>query len=214
MHNNHPSFLIRQGHKVLSNRHVYSMYQYCVGTTAYLDRFLDKKLNEIHGTQVIDLGCGPRNSLRKIPKTIPYFGVDISREYLTSAKSKYPWGNFIESDLLDQKWLSNVSFASRTSIIGLGILHHLDDTQVFDLIENLSSKLPKESKLFFVDPTIEVESTRIAKWFASHDRGQFVRSRDTLSMLLEKTSLNVTTQVTNNELNIPFQTVETTITLK
>ncbi len=77
------------------------------------------------GTVVLDMGCGPAVSVRRILNTkivnaIKYIGVDVSRELLKFAKKNIPSGRFIHADM------ATVMLPTKSAdiILSLGALHH------------------------------------------------------------------------------------------
>ena len=119
--------------------------------------------------KILDIGCGTGN-IYKYVKNSDYTGIDLNKNYIEFAKSKYKEGNFICDDL------KNLNFERPFSkIIGQGLLHHLSDEEVDILINNLKKIMSSGSKLITMDPYYYENQGFVSKFFCDNDRGNHIR---------------------------------------
>lgn len=207
-----PNPIVKLGHKLLSVDIAYDLYQSVVGGKSYRD----KLVGAIASTSnvVLDLGCGTAASARQLNPEQKYFGIDVSSKYISKAKKRnIPClsKKFIVQDLMTFMW--NDKFKEFTEgadslTLALGVLHHLDDSQVRNLLTNLRDLIQPNSTIFTVDPTILQDSSRIAKWFATNDRGKFIRTPSELSKVFKEVGLEADIYAKTKQFRIPLDTVE------
>ena len=133
--------------------------------------------------KVLDVGCGPADIVGHIQYG-EYVGLDLNPKYIQTAQRKlYPNATFICADLYH---LHSYNFGKFDRIILLGVLHHLSDSQVLNLLETLTKHLAVNGKLVTCDPAIESSQSRLARFLVTHDRGKFVRSAFQYRALLQQ----------------------------
>lgn len=213
--------LIFCAHKALEISFLYSMYQRIVGGKKVNERFLQSQLSAVQmsiensSITFVDLGCGPGVALEILPHDMNYLGVDISAEYVASAKNRSrklgldgSRVSFLIGDVCDIKLeLNNSADAFLVSVNA--IFHHLNDEQLIKLLSNLFEQFPVGTKFVSQDPTINFDTKRVAKWFADNDRGQYVRPSSRLeSFIREARFQQIEMSVVKNSYNIPLDIVQ------
>ena len=81
------------------------------------------------------------------------------------------------------------------------------------LVSNLESIMNKSSKFVSVDPTITLNSSFAARWFAQNDRGQFVRPPQTLVDFFPSKIFKIDVNVQKNEFHVPLDIVKIVVSL-
>jgi SAM-dependent methyltransferase len=190
--------IVNAGHVILQNKYAYASYQFCVGGTQYRDRLVRDSFITHKPEIVVDMGCGPGNSLNAISPMSDFVGIDLSAEYLQLARAKSVSAKLICSDVTKSVWMGQFEHKPRSLYLAMGLLHHLSDEQTSEMLTNLRDFMPRSCTLFTVDPTITGSSTDVAKWFARNDRGQFIRDPKSLVGLLEKMVLAVSLRFTRS----------------
>jgi len=154
--------------------------------------------------RIADIGCGPADILRYVnPKSTPeyYLGIDISDKYIKQAKSKtirlgvdsdfitldleqLPYNQSLQDtlvNLLDEKNISTVLL--------LGLLHHIDDDSVTTML-NIFFTMPKV-KFVITQDVLTIPGNLINNYFASRDRGNYVRNEGSYDNLIGLTSWKI-----------------------
>jgi SAM-dependent methyltransferase len=164
--------------------------------------FINQHVRPCHGMKILDLGCGPATILKYLPRSISYVGIDISRRYIDSAKLKFSdRGSFycLPLELLSEKFKNAFDL-----VLGLGLLHHLDDDQA-NLFFNIASEaLRTEGRCLTIDPCIVTGQPIFARLMIKMDRGQNIRLPLEYKELVGTTFEKVVQTVSHDKLRIPY----------
>lgn len=126
------------------------------------------------GMRILDLGCGPAAILEYLPETTHYVGVDMSRKYIDDARAKY--GDRGVFHCLPLNEVVKVGQADFDMVLGLGLLHHLDDAQAQYFFSIAASMLRNGGRCLTLDPCFVQGQHPVARFLISKDRGQNVRT--------------------------------------
>ncbi len=134
------------------------------------------------GCSVLDVGCGPA-AILELLQYVKYIGLDHNPNYIATATKKYGLkGTFICADV-DQ--LSDYGLKTFDRIIILGVMHHLDDAQLAQLMMSLKDRLNHGGVLITFDVAFEDKQNFVAKLLAKNDRGKFVRTKEQYIKFIE-----------------------------
>ena len=134
------------------------------------------------GCSVLDVGCGPA-AILDLLQDVKYIGLDHNPNYIATATRKYgSKGTFI-CDGVDQ--LNDYGLKTFDRIIILGVMHHLDDSQLIKLMTSLKNRLNHGGVLITFDVAFEDRQNLVAKLLAKNDRGKFVRTKEQYRKLIE-----------------------------
>lgn len=184
---------------------VYDTFQHLVGAYAWRKRFTRQFVNpELKsGSKVIDIGCGTGEILKYLPKDVSYYGIDRNPAYIQSAQRRFKQydANFVCDSVGygfgDGLPKFNVALA-------VGLMHHLDDSEVRELLIGAQRVLRGDGTLFMLDPVLLPEQSTLSRLFVSKDRGQNVRTLDGYLALCSKVFSQVEYEVDKNPLRIPY----------
>lgn len=154
------------------------------------------------GEKVLDIGCGPADILSYLSE-VDYTGLDISPEYIASAKQRFgDRGRF---------WCGDVGLAALEReqgtfnlVLAMGVLHHLDDERASSLYELARLALRPSGRLITCDGCYLPEQSKIARWLLSRDRGKFVRTREAYLLLASVRFPKVEAHLRHDLLRIPY----------
>ena len=181
---------------------VYQLFSKLVGAERARREIAAKFICAKPGEVVVDYGCGPADILEHLPP-VDYVGIDISERYVASAQKRFGQrGKFIcgfPSDL----HLENKSDLA----MGIGVLHHLADQEVRDLLRIAYENLGSGGRLVTVDPTLAPGQHPLARWLALRDRGKFVRSPEDLLEIIKGVFPDAQAQVRHDLLRFPYSHV-------
>jgi SAM-dependent methyltransferase len=103
---------------------LYNLFQDAIGETRCVGS-LSKATFEQNGDKVIDIGRGPAQILPWLP-AVEHLGLDVNRACIASGNRTHgDKGTFVVGDT-KPLW-DDSRFRDADIVIGLGILHHLDD---------------------------------------------------------------------------------------
>ncbi len=153
---------------------------------------------------VLDCGCGPAQ-YRELIKCKKYVGIDFNEKYINKAIKKFPKDDFFISDIVNFDFKRTEKFSQ---ILLLGLLHHLNDHNSKNLINILKNQLKDDGKIVTFDPLYVFDKkdtyTKLANYFASKDRGNYVRTEDEYKKLIDLNLLEVETEIHEKLLRIPW----------
>lgn len=186
---------------ILSDAWAYRLLQGLLGASS-VHRFVVSEISKsIPGERVLDIGCGPGDVLEYLPE-VDYIGLDMNHNYISAAHKRWgKRGKFICTDLREYRALPGASF---DLIFLLGILHHLDDHEVSDIIREASHLLRPGGRLITLDTCFCEGQSRIARWLISKDRGRNTRTVRGYCDLVEPYFESVTPYLRGNLLRVPY----------
>ncbi len=168
--------------KLLEFSSVYTKLQgLLLGVKTY-PTLINQFIKPTRGCSVLDVGCGPATVLEFL-QDVQYIGLDHNPNYIATATKKYGLkGTFICADV-DQ--LNDYGFKTFDRIIILGVMHHLDDAQLTQLMMSLKGRLNSGGVLITFDCAYEEKQNLITKLLAKSDRGKFVRTKEQYLKFIE-----------------------------
>jgi SAM-dependent methyltransferase len=140
---------------------------------------VSRALSKLDVQSVLDVGCGPGTNASHF-KDVPYVGTDLNPSYITTARRKYG-DRFVVGDAARELPTTGAPY---DVILVNSLLHHLDDEQVAAVLRQAVTMLAPEGAVHILDLELPAERG-IARFLATHDRGNFVRSRDAWRALLD-----------------------------
>ena len=131
-------------YNLINNPFVYQIIQKLMSGTSFRNNIVKKNIKKTK-LKILDIGCGPAEILEHIPKC-EYYGYDIDKRSITYAKNKYKKKNFHffckKFEKSDLKKLPKFDV-----IIFFGILHHLNNLEVDNLLSLCKKKMRKKFKI-------------------------------------------------------------------
>jgi hypothetical protein len=132
-----------------------------------------------------------------------YVGLDLSRSYIEHAKQVFgDRGKFLVADATNLEAHEREPF---DLVIAFGLLHHLSDERVVQLLRALRARMSgPESRFVTVDGCYVRGQSRIASFLLSKDRGRHVRSPEGYAQLAGLVFNKLQATVRHDLLRIPF----------
>ena len=190
--------------KLLSNSKIYSLF------SGYLEKkvniktplWLDYKNDDI----ILDIGCGPANILKSIPKEVVYYGYDLSEDYIKTAKKNYEARNAkFEVASISELELSEELIGKVNYVFAIGVIHHISDEDVKKIFTLAKTALCKNGKFISMDNYFYKNQNLISKFLIKNDRGKYVRTEEQYTDLAKKYLGNeITITKMNNLLKVPY----------
>ena len=150
--------------------------------------------------RIADLGCGPADILRYVDsqhKPSFYLGIDQSGRYLSRAASRAAKKNissvFINLNLdqisaneeIKAQLVKSLDEYQITTVNLFGVLHHLNDPVVITTLNAVFDSASVRS--LNTQDVLLLAHNPINNFYASFDRGEYVRTEDQYDELLKKT---------------------------
>jgi len=166
----------------------------------YVKEYVKPKVND----KILDIGCGTADILKYLPQ-VDYCGFDMNEKYIHSAIKRFGnRGRFIckkiSKDIIQQLPEFDIVMAN-------GILHHLNDDGVLQLLGIARSALKPEGRFFTLDGCYADNQFPIARYFLKIDRGKYIRTKEGYSALVSKIFKNVKFDICHDLFRVPYTVI-------
>jgi SAM-dependent methyltransferase len=189
----------------LSSPLIYKLFQDAVGGNALRRRLLRDHVKPKKGDRLIDIGCGPAQILPWLPD-VEYLGFDVNAAYIARARRKYGnKGTFVVGDT--QSLWNDPRFSNADLVIGLGLLHHLNDEEAMHCLQFAHRALKPGGRLVCLDACWVPQQGFLRHFVMSLDRGQHIRTEQGYRSLASAVFRNLKTSVDMKPFRIPYVTV-------
>jgi SAM-dependent methyltransferase len=180
----------------------YQLFQRMVGGESSWRTYLDEHMKPVPGEKILDIGCGPAEVLKYLPEA-NYTGLDISPEYVSSARERFgARGRFFCGDV-GQATIDGEQ-GTYDLVLATGVIHHLDDARADKLFELARRALRPTGRLVTYDGCYVAGQSRIARWLLANDRGKFVRTREEYLRLASARFPKIESCIRHDLLRIPY----------
>ncbi len=180
---------------------IYNLFQKFVGTKRAQDVVVDL-LSLSKYDRVLDFGCGTGKYAKGFNGQY-YLGIDPLEECIRVAKDKYRNNVGIVFLVGDEKSLSMFKDKEFDFIFGIGVLHHMEDSQISSLGIQIHRILGDSGQAVFFEPYFYEEQSLLTKIFIRLDRGQRTRTELGYFKLFEPRFKIIATKY-KKLLNIPY----------
>lgn len=165
--------------QLLSHAWGYGLLQNLVGAPSAIRWMAANFWKPIAGNKIVDCGCGTGSVLEYLPAGTDYVGFDLSEEYIESARRRYGVrGTFLLGTARDLLNHPDPRLQSADLVLCNGLLHHLNDGEVIEVLELARHLLSPTGRLIAWEPTFLCRQTFWSRWIMRQDRGQFIRTED------------------------------------
>jgi SAM-dependent methyltransferase len=154
------------------------------------------------GQRLLDIGCGPADLFPHLPR-VDYTGFDVNPAYIETATRNY--GS--ERARFYCKRVSDETLAEHSEfdvVLGIAILHHLDDAESEHLFRLAWSALKPGGRLVTLDCALTPDQSRIARFLVSRDRGEHVREPRGYTSIAERVFPSVKATVREDLMRVPY----------
>ncbi|EYF02107.1 class I SAM-dependent methyltransferase [Chondromyces apiculatus] len=167
---------------VLGDANVYTLLQHLVG--AHLARkACIEALEPRPGDHILDIGCGPAYYLDDLP-ACDYYGFDTDTRYIAHARRRFGHRARFFDELYTEE--HRVTLPPFEGVLLMGLLHHLDDAQCNDLLALMGRSLVPGGRVVSLDTVLFDGQSRVSRFLARNDRGEFVRSPEAFRALARR----------------------------
>lgn len=164
-------------------------------------RLAAERVRAEKGDRVLDIGCGPADWLELLPG-VEYVGIDFNPDYIEAARQRYgSRGTFEVASVSDD--LAG-KYRGFDIALAMGVLHHLTDSEVAQLMEIARAALRPGGRLVTLDGVFIDGQPFLERWIVSRDRGRFVRTAAEYERLAKPYFPEIDSHIHRRELRIPY----------
>lgn len=185
---------------MLSLAPAYRMAQRLIGADEFRRVLVEDILAVDASDRILDLGCGTADILDHLPAA-DYIGFDPSQRYVDDASRRFEGRGTFVTDLAD---IVGGQQADRTVVMAIGVLHHMADDDVRDLLNTAGDMLEPGGRFVSIDPAFVADQHRVARWLIARDRGRHVRTPEELRTLVGVRFRSVSVEVRHDLLRTPY----------
>ncbi|SDY41536.1 Methyltransferase domain-containing protein [Jannaschia faecimaris] len=158
----------------------------------------------LDGKNVLEIGCGPGRWATVLRHTKHYTGIDWNSRHIEQARAQYgsPQASFICGDLGDTALIN--SDTPLHAVIGIGILHHLDDAIARNVLTRAAELLVPGGQFIGIEPVIHKGQNPIARLLKALDSGRHIRSTAGYEQVFPPAYINVTTHIRQDLMRVPY----------
>ncbi len=200
------NFMIAKlAHRILENELAYDVFQTCVGSYKFRERYLESIEIE-PDSKILELGCGTGISLNTI-RDNEYVGIDLSMRYLEKASRRRDAVQLVNGDVSMSDSYHGINAKKDDVVLALALWHHLDDEQMHQTLRNIYQISEDGVSVYSLDPFFDEKTSISAKWVAMNDRGKNLRSSEHLKEISEAAGFHFSYQISRRELYIPTNVI-------
>ena len=186
----------------LSFPRLYDLFQDAIGGNALRRRFIRNQVRAKPGDKVIDIGCGPAQILPWLP-SVDYLGLDVNSAYIASARRRHlDKGTFVVGDTTSL-W-DDPRFRDADIVLGLGILHHLDDEEALNCLRFAHRALKPGGRFVCFEACWVSYQGFLSRYIMSKDRGQNIRTEQMYRQLAGSVFKKVNAWIDTKSMRIPY----------
>lgn len=180
---------------------VYELFQHGISRADTQSWFVEEVIRSSINQRILDIGCGTAAVLTHL-SGCNYVGIDHNHEYIKKARAHFgAKGEFHCLDINDAKFKE---FGTFDIVLLQGVLHHLNDDEVKQLIAAIPAVLTAKGVLVTFDCALKKGQHPVARLLAKFDRGRHARSPEHYRSLIEPTFTVQQEIIRHDLLKVPY----------
>ena len=158
----------------------------------------------LDGKNVLEIGCGPGRWSQELGHAGQYTGIDWNPRHIEKASRDYGTDKvrFICGDLGDQSILDPNTPVE--VVIGIGILHHLDDETATNVLARAAALLGPGGHYIGLEPVVHPGQNPIARLLKMLDSGRNIRTSAGYEKLFSPAFQSVQTTRRTDLMRVPY----------
>lgn len=167
-------------------------------------RVADLVFPDFNGARVLEIGCGPGTWVPYLKGVGEYVGIDRNADHIRSANQALANENvrFVCEDLAD--FARSGADKAFDFVIGMGILHHMDDATCNDVLATASGSMTAGATYIGVEPVRHKRQHPVARLLKRLDSGMHIRTEEGYRRLLANSFAEVETTVRTDLMRVPY----------
>jgi SAM-dependent methyltransferase len=180
----------------------FKLFKRLIASDRAMGVFFREYVQAVPGDRVLDVACGLGDMLDYLP-AVEYVGIDTNADYIAGATASRgdDHTRFVRASTDD---LPALGLGQFDVALVISALHHLTDEQVSAMVTSIRQSLRPGGRLITVDPVWRPEQRTTARVLIALDRGRHVRDLDGYERLLEKGFEDITFDVREDLLRLPY----------
>jgi SAM-dependent methyltransferase len=170
--------------RVLEHPPIYNLFQKLVRADRPRRKFIEETVAPLKYGRVLEVGCGPGTNCEWIPRGFEYVGCDLSESYIAYARRKF--GDRAEFYSAAVGQLAALNMKPFRVVFALALLHHLSDSEVLTLCDEVLPLLEPGGMFITGDPCFVIGQKWLEHFITSRDRGRYMRYPEQYRELLAK----------------------------
>jgi SAM-dependent methyltransferase len=162
--------------------------------------FVSRYVKPCPGARVLDIGCGPARILEHMPD-VHYVGFDLHEPSIAAAKRRF--GTRAELFCASVSKATLEKWPPFDTVIATGVLHHLTDREVLDLLNFAAHALAEGGSVITWDCCYVEGQSALSRFLIDRDRGEHVRNVEGYVRLARKVFREVGTSIDYDLVRIP-----------
>ncbi|MDP3788900.1 MAG: cobalamin-dependent protein, partial [Candidatus Omnitrophota bacterium] len=179
----------------------YMMFQGILGTNRARRLCIEEYVKPLPGKRILDVGCGPAY-VAGLMEGVIYVGLDTDARRIEYAKRMYGSRGTFYCQELDDSAVSR--FKPFDITIMFGLLHHLDDKTLLELLKRVKRLLVPGGKVVTLDGCYRPGQSFITKKLLDEDQGRYVRTKEQYISLARQVFDSVDAHIHDNLAFIPY----------
>lgn len=196
------SQLISGWRSILSLPKIYNLCTDILVRNHFHREFVNKHIQPKLQMRILDLGCGPASILEHLPRYVEYCGIDVDRGYIVDARKKH--GDRATFYCMPLESIYDKEISGYDLVMGLGVLHHLDDENANAFFSLAASATHDEGRCLTIDPCKVKDQHFFARWLIGLDRGRNVRNADGYAALAKPYFKRLSQTLRHDLLRLPY----------
>jgi cyclopropane fatty-acyl-phospholipid synthase-like methyltransferase len=184
----------------LDSPSAYNLWWRAIGGPSCAQALISEYVQPATESRILEIGCGP-GTLAGYFQQYEYLGFDISSKYIDLARKRFPSAQFV------CERVSRFSVSEQQSfdrVLGVGIVHHLEDREAAQLFELAYNALKPGGKLITLDGAWTQDQSSATGWLLSRDRGKFIRTEKEYIGIASRVFQDVKSTIRRDLLRIPY----------
>jgi SAM-dependent methyltransferase len=170
-------------------------------------RLQETIFSDVAGKNILEIGCGPGRWVKPLNSAAYYTGIDWNPRHIRKAEEEFgsKTTSFICGDISDEQFLENdVHF---DFVIGIGILHHLDNTTAAKVLGDAAKVLKSGGVYIGLEPVLHARQNPIARLLKALDSGKHVRDLNGYKSMFSELYADIDTEIKTDLMRIPYSHV-------
>jgi SAM-dependent methyltransferase len=181
---------------------IHTLFHFLVRKPSSMRLFQRTWLDLPPGSKVIDVGCGPGDARPYLPD-VDYVGFDVSERFINDARAKHGGaGRFYVGTAASFR--THPDFRDADVVLCWGVLHHLDDAEVQEVLRFAHRALKPGGLLLGIEPCFLLRQGWLSRKLMELDAGDHIRPERAWRALLGQVFERANTEICVGLTRLPY----------